>query len=57
MEGAQPGQLAHTDQRGMPYRMASCSAVTVQGKEQEAGMFRFTSAGLDPTALPAVRAC
>jgi len=37
-EGTQPGQLALTDQRDIPCRMILCSAMKIQGKEEEWAM-------------------
>ena len=38
-EGIQLGQLTPTDQRDIPYRMTSCSAVKAWGKDEERGAF------------------
>jgi len=39
-EVTHPGQLKPNDQRDIPYHMKLCSAIKVQGKEDEAVTFR-----------------
>uniref|UniRef100_A0A8D0EQK9 Uncharacterized protein n=1 Tax=Strix occidentalis caurina TaxID=311401 RepID=A0A8D0EQK9_STROC len=38
-EGTQLGQLTPTDQRDIPYRIPSCSAIKPRGKKEEGGKF------------------
>ena len=42
-EGTQPGQLTPTDQRDIPYRMASCSAYKAGRRRRKGGTFGVMS--------------